>query len=61
MSHDDGGQAKNAAIPEERRHDALAGVEAVWPAGARIDQHGAAVGGLDDDRVALTDVEHADA
>ena len=55
-----GGQAKDAAVPQERRDDTLAGVEPIRSAGAGVDQHGAAVGAFDDDRVALADVEHGD-
>ncbi len=58
---DDRGQFQDSAIPEEGRHHALAGVEAIRPAGAGVHQHDAAVGGLDHDGLALADVEHAHA
>ena len=61
VGDDDGGQAQDAAIPQERGDDAFAGVEPVRTAGAGVDQHGLPVRSLDDDRVALADVEHRDA
>jgi len=51
----------HGAVPEKRRHDALADVERTATAGAAVDQQACPVGQFDEGGVALTDVHEGDA
>ena len=55
-----GGQRQMAAVPQERRHDPLARVEAVGAARPGVEERRAAVGRLQHDGVALSHVEDGD-
>ena len=58
VGHDRAGQTEKAAVPQKRRDDPLARIEAPGAARAGVDEDRAAVGHLGDDGVALADVEH---